>query len=222
MALWELCLQLVPAMTLCAFTQNCPNGVCEVPHMLNPPIEPFLTQLSQQVMCPEFAGKPMCCNDDQNTELEIKYQLIDFTFGSGVGGCDACAVNLKRLWCFFTCSPDQAVFAQGGPQQLVLDPMSQTPSWVLVMPANFTVTERYTCDLYDSCKKSPYVQQVSAMQSSHGFLQFQGANSVDMGQVDISFHFVNSPPALDLTALPCSNQAPEAYGYPTKPCSCNK
>jgi hypothetical protein len=89
------------------------------------------------------------------------------------------------------------------------------------MPTNFTVTNRYACDLYNSCKKCPYAQSVSAMQSSQGFLQFQGANSVEMGLVYITFYFVNSPPALELSVVPCNNQAPEVYGYTTKTCSCN-
>ena len=222
MEVWLLLSLLVTLHALCSFTQNCPNGVCEVPHMISPYIDPFVTDFTGEMMCPEFGGQALCCNNDQNSELLIKFQLIEYTFGGAVGGCDACAVNLRRLWCYFTCSPDQASFVQGGPQQLVLDPMSDVPTWVLVMPTNFTVTERYACDLYNSCKKCPYAQQVSAMQSSHGFLQFQGANSVEMGLVYITFYFVNNPPALQLDTVACSNQAPQAYGYPTKPCSCNK
>ena len=152
----------------------------------------------------------------------VKYHLIDFTFGSSVGGCDACAANLKRLWCYFTCSPNQSDFAQGGPQQFVLNPMSSTSSRVLVMPANFTLTNRYTCDLYNSCKKCPFAQSVSAMQSSHCFLQFQGANSVEMGMVYIAFRFVDSGPGLELAVAACGDQAAELHEYPTKPCFCNK
>ena len=222
MAIWVLLGLVVPCLSLCSFTKNCPGGVCTPPHMFSPYVEPFMTEFTSPLMCPEFAGQPLCCSDDQNTELVTKFTLIDFTFGGGADGCDACGVNLKRLWCYFTCSPDQALFAQGAPQQMVLDPMSSAPSWMLVMPANFTVTEKYASNLYNSCKKCPYVRQVPAMQSSQGFLQFQGANSVEMDQMIITFYFEKSPPALELATVPCSNQAPEAYGYPTKPCSCNK
>ena len=213
---------LAVANGLCSFTQECPNNVCVPPTQLIPPIPPSIPKFTEQFMCPELADQPVCCDDAQNSQLVTKFQLIDFTFGGGAGGCDACGANLKRLWCYFTCSPDQATFISPGPQEWVLDPMSSTPTYVLVMPINFTVTEHYACEIYNSCKKCPYAQQVSAMQSSHGFLQFQGANSVEMGLVYITFYFVNVPPALELTVTPCSSMAKELYGYPANPCSCNK
>ena len=35
------------------------------------------------------------------------FKLIDNTFGSANSGCDFCAANIKRMWCEYTCSPNQ-------------------------------------------------------------------------------------------------------------------
>lgn len=207
---------------LCSFTQICNEDGCQVPTPIKPPIPASMQTFTPPFMCPEFADQEVCCNESQNSQLVTKFLLVDMTFGGGTGGCDACGANLKRLWCYFTCSPNQADFISAGVQTEVLDPMENTPVYVMVLPLNFTVTEHYACELYNSCKKCPYAQSVSAMQSSHGFLQFQGANSVEMGQVFITFYFVNSGVALSLDTASCANQAPELFGFPTKPCSCNK
>lgn len=208
---------------LCSFTQECSDEGCQVPQHIDPPGPPSMQTFIPPFMCPEFAGQEVCCNESQNSQLVTKFMLVDYTFGGGAGGCDACGANLKRLWCYFTCSPDQSTFISAGNQTMVLDPMASTPTYVLVLLLNFTVTEHYACEIYNSCKKCPYAQAVSAMQSSHGFLQFQGANSVEMGMVYITFYFINQGSyALQLDVASCANQAPQLYGFPTKPCSCNK
>jgi hypothetical protein len=190
--------------------------------MLSPPVEPFMTDFTHSLMCPEFSGQALCCNDQQNTELVTEFELIDYLFGGKSGGCDACAANLKRMWCYFTCSPNQGDFVKSGPQEIVQNPMNSTPSYVLMMPANLTVTERYAEDLYSSCKKCAFTQQVPSIQSPHAFLQFQGTNSFEMGLLFITVYFVDSLPALDLSVVPCSHKASEVYGFPTKPCSCDE
>ena len=215
--------QIALCSALCSFTQVCTDNVCQVPTPIDPPIPASMQTFTPPFMCPEFADQEVCCNESQNSQLVTKFMLVDYTFGGkGAGGCDACGANLKRLWCYFTCSPNQDVFITAGNQTQVLDPMASTPTLVTVLPLNFTVTESYACELYNSCKKCPYAQAVSAMQSSHGFLQFQGANSVEMGAVFITFYFVNSGPSLSLDTASCASQASELFGFPTKPCSCNK
>ena len=48
-------------------------------------------------------------NDDMFVQ---NYKEIDLIFGSGGGGCEVCAVNLKRLWCHYACSDRQNEFMQ--------------------------------------------------------------------------------------------------------------
>ena len=50
---------------------------------------------------------------------------IDAIFGFSGNGCDHCAINLKRFWCQYACSPDQSKFL------VVTDPFA-----VIVDPTN--------------------------------------------------------------------------------------
>ena len=57
--------------------------------------------------CSEYNGKVGCCTTTNDIKFNASYLTIDTVFGSAGGGCDICAVNLKRLWCEYTCSPRQ-------------------------------------------------------------------------------------------------------------------
>ena len=63
------------------------------------------------VVCNEYLGKKACCSDSQNILLKKNFESLDSVFGASYGGCDICAINLKRLWCEFTCSPNQHEFS---------------------------------------------------------------------------------------------------------------
>ncbi len=62
------------------------------------------------VICEEFRGKDSCCDNSQNILLSDNFKSLDQVFGSDYGGCDMCALNIKRLYCQFTCSPNQHMF----------------------------------------------------------------------------------------------------------------
>ena len=64
------------------------------------------------VVCSEYLGKDACCNNVQNKLMANNFETISYIFGSEYGGCDICAVNLKRFWCEFTCSPNQDQFCK--------------------------------------------------------------------------------------------------------------
>ncbi len=133
----------------------------------------------------------MCCSGFQNTALINNFGQIDIVFGSANGGCDVCAVNLKRFWCAYTCSPEQANFT------VVTDYVDaksyQKNQIVQVLNTTLTVESSTACALYESCKGTAYVGQVSAMQSPAGFLNFQGENAVDQGNQVIHLAFTNDP-----------------------------
>ncbi len=61
-------------------------------------------------VCEEYLGKKACCSKDQTFLLMDNFNSLDAVFGSSYGGCDICSVNLKRLYCKFTCDPDQHLF----------------------------------------------------------------------------------------------------------------
>lgn len=64
------------------------------------------------IICEEFRGKKACCNDSQNILMTNNFKSLDQVFGSSYGGCDICAINLKRLYCHFTCSDLQDTFCK--------------------------------------------------------------------------------------------------------------
>ena len=53
---------------------------------------------------------PLCCNDDQVDIMTLNFQQIDGVFGSD---CPMCGLNLKKLWCSYTCNDRQADFIDG-------------------------------------------------------------------------------------------------------------
>lgn len=212
---------LTSVSSMCSFSENCtmPPYICNPPYKLDPQIPPFKGDWKSAAACPMFEGQDVCCNSDQNYAMQYKFSLLDSTFGSQVGGCDICAANLKLLWCYFTCAPNQADFVAAGPQAIVPSPIDGH-----LMPIflnNFTVTNSLSCELYNSCQKCPYVTEVSAMQSPQGFLQFQGYEGIPIGLLWTTFYFDDGPNSLNLKFLSCQENVTNAYGYTVKPCSCN-
>lgn len=66
--------------------------------------EPF--ELGQLSACKDYIepGRLGCCNR-YNDEATLKnFKQIDGIFGKQGGGCDICAINLKRFWCQYACS----------------------------------------------------------------------------------------------------------------------
>lgn len=58
-----------------------------------------------------------CCNSNSYSQTLVSFQKIDTIFASsttsgGSGGCDLCAINLKRFWCMYSCAPNQANFTR--------------------------------------------------------------------------------------------------------------
>ncbi len=53
-----------------------------------------------------------CCDVNNDKQQSTSYVEINGVFGYEGGGCDHCAINLKRFWCYYSCSDKQAEFAQ--------------------------------------------------------------------------------------------------------------
>lgn len=209
---------------LCTFHQDCRNTPwdCDTPYKLDNPQDPEVFKWSEKPACPEFEGKLSCCNDAQNSAMLFKYSLIDATFGNPAGGCDACASNIKRLWCYFTCDPDQSLYIEPTVQEVVQDPVNPSVSQNVLL-FNFNITEELACSLYESCKKCSYTTQVLDMQSPHGFAQFQGYSAITYGKTWVTFKLDNTPDyALDIEMEKCNSNKTKIWGYDTVPCSCNK
>lgn len=92
------------------------------------------------------------------------FQQIDAVFGKD---CPICAINLKRLWCQYTCNANKNQFVQGlGYVTIPVGDHMQNMTQV-----RFTVDEDMACNLFQSCQKVSLIAQAS-LQSSISFLDF--------------------------------------------------
>ena len=92
-----------------------------------------------------------------------------------------------------------------------------------VLNVTMRVGNMIACDLYESCKKNPYVATLASGQSAIGFLEFMGSNAVQTGKVKISFSYENDEErALLKEMYPCDmNVNGTLDDYPVAPCTCN-
>lgn len=88
-----------------------------------------------------------------------------------------------------------------------------------------TIDKGANCDLYNSCKKTRYASQVSAMSNAIGFTTFQGAEAYVRIPVFIFMNYTDEKTALNLDFDRCDLKVPEdniLHGFNiTKDCGCN-
>lgn len=190
--------------------------------------EPTTYTYTNPIQCPEFYVNNtlgVCCNDDQNTLMLNSFKLINYTFGSGNSGCDLCGANMRRFWCHFTCNPNQTHFVNAYDQIIVPNPINPALNST-VLNVTLKIAPDTACEMYQSCKKTQFVSQVSAMNSAEGLLNFVGNNAVATGQEKITMIYTNnaSMTPVNLTLHGCNETfyLMDQYGYPvSKNCTCN-
>jgi hypothetical protein len=157
---------------------------------------------------------------------------IDGVFATVSGGCDVCAINLKRLWCEYACSPRQADFLVVSQEYYEYPDPERPGKTIIAQEANLTIEASTACAIYDSCKRVPFVTSVSAMGSPAGFLNFQGHNAIDNALQNINVFFTYDPAkglyfnnATGKTktedATPCNYTGTELHGFACQACNCN-
>ena len=79
------------------------------------------------------------------------------------------------------------------------------------------------CDIFNSCKKNPFVATLASGQSAPGFLEFMGSNAVQTGKVKITFDFDNNPQeSLVMDMYACDMDVNNTLeDYVVAPCTCN-
>lgn len=164
--------------SFCSLQQNCTDVTkpeCRPTQATNESTFPMTTNETLLALCPSYkAGEEVCCSETQLQALEGNLFALDEVFGSPGQGCDICAVNLKKFWCEFTCSPNQKNFLH------VIGASNHTVGkndTRLLTDINLDVEEETMCELFQSCKKTKFTSQVPAMGNSLGFLNFQGVNA---------------------------------------------
>ena len=124
-------------------------------------------------ICPYMTYTDICCTDAQVSIMKANFATSDSVFGE-VG---MCGLNLKKLWCEYTCSPYQTQFVNAtGYNKL---------NFTDVL---FSVDEDFACTVFRSCRKVSLVAQAS-LQSSKSFLDFLGVNGQNSSLSSIVFQF---------------------------------
>jgi Niemann-Pick C1 protein len=84
---------------------------------------------------------PVCCNTTQIDKMTENFFLIDVSLYR----CRACVLNFKRLWCSFTCSPDQSEF-------VTIKDYWPAPWDAYVKTVLFDISMDFQNAFWDSCK----------------------------------------------------------------------
>lgn len=163
-------------------------------------------------MCPEYTNSS-CCNQYQNGKLSFNFFLIN-AFG-GAYGNGACVANLQRLWCSFTCAPDQA-------RILDVNGVVSTPSGDALATTMY-VDREWACGLWASCKGVALASTFSTLEQ---FLAYQSSTGVSIGHSITSFEYVEpgaprgmTAPVFDCCSYPASLDTPGAPGNTSSPCT---
>ena len=79
--------------------------------------------------------------------MDVNFNSIDSVFGRESG---ACGVNLKILWCHFTCDAQQNSFVKYNGIETVDQHDGTFKNFTKII---FAVNEDYACTVFRSCKK---------------------------------------------------------------------
>mmetsp|Transcript_3687 Transcript_3687/g.5449 ORF Transcript_3687/g.5449 Transcript_3687/m.5449 type:complete len:372 (-) Transcript_3687:48-1163(-) len=128
------------------------NNPCEKPDHLYPNIantEPFYLPPSVQEhlikTCPIFNGSKVCCSVNQVYTLTNNTGRIKTALGTN---CKECAESMTRMWCDFTCSPNQHEFVR------ILSYRPTTPPLPkFIFQVGFFVTEKFQTEFWETCRK---------------------------------------------------------------------
>ena len=103
--------------------------------------------------------------------------MLDAVFG---GDCNICGINLKIMWCEYTCSPVRKTFvnATGYTVQFGLNLTETT----------FTVNPNYACTIFSSCEHTSFIAEAS-LTNAEQFLDFMGNEGKIQGRSIITFGF---------------------------------
>lgn len=197
----------IPVVSQCSFTQTSSD-----PHPVPANFTPAPYNGTDTFVCPEYTNSS-CCNQYQNGKLSFNFFLIN-AFG-GAFGNGACVANLQRLWCAFTCAPDQA---------RIIDVNGVVPtSSGDALSTTLYVDREWACGLWASCKGVALASTFSTLEQ---FLTYQSATGVSIGHSVTAFEYVEpgaprgmTAPIFDCCSYPASLDTPGAPGNTSSPCT---
>lgn len=119
-SLFFFALVIATVLSKCAFRVDDPDALPVTLDDSNN--EPFTVE--NYFNCEEYNNKTGCCNFNNDAQQNVSYLQINSLFGFEGGECDHCAINLKRFWCEYACSPNQANFVKvTDPNASVISPL---------------------------------------------------------------------------------------------------
>lgn len=189
---------------------------------LNDPddIKPEVFDLPEDLrgICPNYDGKPSCCNQFTMFTLKVNLQKVDLTFGNNQTGCSLCAANLKRFYCKYNCDPNQSDFIIPGSSfafNYLVNP--EDPSTErLVVTSNITLDPKTTCAIFQSCQNVDFTKALGSMSTHQGLFNTLSSQAVTQGNVLMNFTYVSNSTALKIPTNNCSsiyNNGTDAYNY---------
>ncbi|KAN0063267.1 niemann-Pick type C-related protein 1 [Thecaphora frezii] len=154
-----------------------PDLPCPVPDVQAQPPESDLVRSALVSACgPDFAQGPVCCTADQVDSLAANLQQAEALISS----CPACRNNFRKLFCAFTCSPNQSQFLDVSATQHVT--RSDGKPSTAVKSVEYYIDDRWKTAFFDSCKDVKFgASNGFAMdligggaKDAHAFLKFLG------------------------------------------------
>ena len=188
----------------------------------------YSTEWSDSPACPDFVGVDSCCSDASNAASYDNFGKIRTAFGNQGGGCDLCAANIQRFFCYFACAPNQSEFMKFI-EYKEMEVWNTTTNKLMKM--NVTSVElNYSasqgCDLFHSCSKISFLTQISAGGSAQGFFTFLFDRGIEDSAIEVKVRVVNegglafvTPPHKCNVTYP---NGTDEFGYEIKgSCPCN-
>lgn len=126
---------------------------------------------------------------------------------------------MKRLWCTYSCSPDQADFVTPLGVANVSDPAN---GGVIteVLHTVVDVDTTMACSMYASCAGTGKCRTVETLKTCKGFLDYQGTYGAISRGNWINWNFTDSPKALTMDVDKCSNYTKTGTNE-TAACACS-
>jgi len=188
----------------------------------------YSTEWGNLIACPEFKDTLSCCNGAFNEDNYKNFKKLETAFGNHGGGCDVCAANIERFYCYYACSPHQSDFMtfNGYKTVLVINDTTGLPVNITAADISLSLNGDHACKIFESCSKIAFLTQISAGSSALGFITFQFDRGItdSYSQVHVTLKNIGG---LNFTTPPhsCNKTFPtgkDEFGYeiPGK-CSCN-
>ena len=183
---------------------------------------------TQEAACPEFFGVPSCCTDASNSAALDNFQKLSTAFGNAGAGCDLCAANIRRFFCYFACDPNQSEYMTFNDYEEIeiWNSTSNQLQNISVLNVSMGYNANQACELFGSCSKISFLTEISAGGSALGFFTFLFDRGLEDSSIKVLVSMANQGGLQFTTPVhKCNESYPNGFddlGYPVPgTCPCN-